>query len=106
MGVKSGAYTALVHDRCLVAGLEPGYKNGIAIGANRERARSIGEKSHDPDRSPAQRGAEMGRIEHPDVRARNTGGVYLRIAGALDSGDRGIGALLPAMRRGDEGAAG
>src|SRR5204863_2311948 len=61
-------------------------------------------ETHDANRRAAERVAEIGWIEHPNVRTRNARRRQLRIAGAGDVGNRRIGALLSAMRGRDKGA--
>ena len=56
------------------------------------------------ERRAAQRRAERGGVEHPDVGAADAGGGELRVARARHGGDRRVRALLAAVRGGDEGA--
>ncbi len=88
----------------LVARLEDGDVDRRAVGRDRERARRVAEQRHDRDRHAADGGAEVGRIEDPDVGATDSRRGELRIARAGHAGQIWAGALLAAVRGGDEGA--
>ena len=80
----------------LIAGLEHGRVDRAAVGADGQRARRVAEHRQHGERRSAQRRAEVRGIEDPDV-------------GASDAGRGEVGerrrAVLPAVRRGDEGEA-
>src|SRR4029453_17561423 len=71
-------------------------------GCHGETARGIAEQRDDPEWHAAERAAQVGGVEYPDVGARHAGRRELRASGAGYGGDRGIGALLAAVRGGDE----
>ena len=95
----------LVDDRGLVARVEGRDVDGGPVG--RERARRVREEGQHVDRRAADRAAEAGGVEHPDVGAIDALAVVKRgsagIAAAKDARDGRVGAVLAAVGRGDEG---
>ena len=98
------AHRAFADRRGLIAGMEAGRVDGVAVGADGQGAGGVGEQRHDAQRHAADRIAEARGVEHPDVGAADPGGDELRVAGAGHPGDRRIGPLLATMRGGDERA--
>ena len=88
--------------RGLIARVERRDVDVRAVG--RERARRVGEEGEDPQRRAAERCAQVGGVEHPDVGAADALRGELRVAGTGHAGDRCVGAMLAAVRRADERA--
>ena len=88
----------------LVARLEGGHVDGVAVRAHGQRAGRVGEEAHDLERHAAQRVAQGRGVEHPHVGAADTFGGETRIASAGHALERRVGALLAAVGGGDEGA--
>ena len=76
----------------LVAGMEHGGVHGRAVGGRCERARGVAEQIQKLERRSAQRRAEVGAVEDPDVAAADGAALELRVAGPV----------LPAVCGGDE----
>src|SRR5262249_7516342 len=108
-GAWPGAGAAVANGRLvdrgrLVAGLEDGSVDGVAIAAYRERARRVAEERDDREGRAAERRARIRRIERPDVGPANAGGGELGITCARHARDRPVRQLLPAVRACNEGA--
>ena len=102
--LESGADAALIDGGGLVAGFESCHVDGGAIGTDGQGSRGVGKEAQDGQGRSAGGGSEIRGIEDPDVGTRISGNGHLRVACAGDVRERGIRALLAAMRGGDEGA--
>ena len=90
----------LVDRRGAVAGVEPRRVDLAAVRAHRQGARRVGEQRDDGERRAGERGAEMIRVEHPDVRPADAGsgelGIVRNVLAAVGGGDEGA---RPSRRR-------
>ena len=83
------AHQPLGERRRLVAGMEYGRVDRVAIGAHGQRPRRVAEQ-HDLRESGAlERAPEVGRVEHPDVCAPHSLGGELGVVGAVLTPVRG-----------------